>query len=799
MSANKHSGFIPKRHFTKQLKSMLSLILSLFLCISMLSVFPPITIGDVSPDQSTVIAPTGSVAAVLDNTVSTEEGQQFTLILVNYGPSWGDDPIYIASNRPQEDNIFYKNGSSWYPIPVYTGDGLTSVDDVVYRVDVRLLTQGGMTAPITNSERELVIKVISEAAGISRIAFGFEREGSPVGSGAKNTSDYAQTRDGADASLILNSIRYPVEFSGISLPQQTITFPSLSIIDGILYKTYGVLVAYSCEAYRSVGTGAVSYSSSDTTVATVNNIGMVEIHQPGITVITATAAEVPGIWAEASVSYTLVVLADTPGGVDDGEVWLFVDGDNEGILANGFDAYTLTATVINIKEGIPVSNVAVAFSIVSGDGATLNAATGITNAAGRAQAKVYSNQPGTVVIRASVAGIPPAPDPGDGKLPIDTASVVFATEINIQCSITYNANEGIGEMEDGAVEQGGDYTIQVNAFTRDGYTFKGWNTDAEGNGTSYAADETILDVQGDITLFAQWTAVVNPPVLFTITFNANSGTVSPATRQTGADGKLAALPTPTRSSYTFNGWYTAATGGIQITTNTIFTSNATIFAQWAYAGGGGGGGSYTSSAPTTISAPAVPLAPLSPFTDVAADAWYANAVLHVFTSKLMLGTTDTLFSPNTPVTRAMAATILYRLAGSPELGEYDNAFTDVVEGAWYAQTVNWAASVGLVAGYGGGLFGSEDSVTVEQLTALLYRVQQFTGKPLPALTSYKPLADIDATSVWASTVLKALATQGMFDGLPGDRLNPGAVATRAQIASILSQYLTAAEKLAAAK
>jgi hypothetical protein len=147
----------------------------------------------------------------------------------------------------------------------------------------------------------------------------------------------------------------------------------------------------------------------------------------------------------------------------------------------------------------------------------------------------------------------------------------------------------------------------------------------------------------------------------------------------------------------------------------------------------------------------------------------------------------------------MAATILYRLAGSPELGEYDNAFTDVAEGAWYAQTVNWAASNGLVAGYGDGLFGPEDSVTVEQLAALLYRVQQFTGKTLPALTSYKQFADIDATSVWASAVVKALGAQGMFDGLPGDRLNPGAVATRAQISSILSQYLTAVEKLDEAK
>jgi DNA-directed RNA polymerase subunit RPC12/RpoP len=182
-----------------------------------------------------------------------------------------------------------------------------------------------------------------------------------------------------------------------------------------------------------------------------------------------------------------------------------------------------------------------------------------------------------------------------------------------------------------------------------------------------------------------------------------------------------------------------------------------------------------------------PEVPLGAFADVAADAWFFGAVLHVFSEGLMAGTADASFSPDSPLTRGMAATILYRLAGSPEISAHANVFTDVEDGAWYADTVNWAASEGLTAGFGGGLFGPEEPVTVEQLAAFLYRMQQFTGNVPPALAEYKQFADLDTASGWALPVLKALAAQGMFDSLPGGRLNPKAVATRAQIAAILSR------------
>ena len=107
---------------------------------------------------------------------------------------------------------------------------------------------------------------------------------------------------------------------------------------------------------------------------------------------------------------------------------------------------------------------------------------------------------------------------------------------------------------------------------------------------------TISYTEGGVTETCTQAITVNaaPPVPteYTITFNGNGGTPSVGTMST-AGGKLTSLPTATRSgSYSFDGWYTAASGGTQITTAYVFSANTTVYAHWTYTGGGGGGGSY---------------------------------------------------------------------------------------------------------------------------------------------------------------------------------------------------------------
>lgn len=92
-------------------------------------------------------------------------------------------------------------------------------------------------------------------------------------------------------------------------------------------------------------------------------------------------------------------------------------------------------------------------------------------------------------------------------------------------------------------------------------------------GKNYAVGTPLETVLRDILTSAA-------PVTYTITFNPNGGTVSPTSATTGTDGKLASLPTPTHATDTFINWYTAATGGTLVTTNTVFTSNDTIYAHW---------------------------------------------------------------------------------------------------------------------------------------------------------------------------------------------------------------------------
>ena len=108
------------------------------------------------------------------------------------------------------------------------------------------------------------------------------------------------------------------------------------------------------------------------------------------------------------------------------------------------------------------------------------------------------------------------------------------------------------------------------------------------------------------------------------------------------------------------------------------------------------------------------------FSDVPNGAWYADAVDYVYEHGIMNGTSATTFSPNTPMTRAMLVTVLHRAAGSPSAAT-GTAFSDVPSGAYYTDAVAWASANGIVTGYGNGRFGSNDPVSRAQIAAILWR------------------------------------------------------------------------------
>lgn len=100
-----------------------------------------------------------------------------------------------------------------------------------------------------------------------------------------------------------------------------------------------------------------------------------------------------------------------------------------------------------------------------------------------------------------------------------------------------------------------------------------------------------------------------------------------------------------------------------------------------------------------------------PFADVAETAWYYDGVAYVYEKGLMTGTSAAAFSPNLTTSRSMVAAILWRLAGSPAADDPVD-FADVAQGQWYTDAIRWAASEGIVGGYGDGTFGADDGSTL---------------------------------------------------------------------------------------
>ena len=188
------------------------------------------------------------------------------------------------------------------------------------------------------------------------------------------------------------------------------------------------------------------------------------------------------------------------------------------------------------------------------------------------------------------------------------------------------------------------------------------------------------------------------------------------------------------------------------------------------------------------------------FDDLSETDWYYAAVKFVYDLDLMIGVADDRFGPEAALSRAMVVTILHRLSDEAEAEGFENDFTDVAAGAWYSDAINWAVKNNVVLGYGDGRFGPSDPVTYEQLAALLYRTQlEASDNPLPDLVALEA-ADLSVPELedirdYARVPIYTLKVQGFLDGLPEGTFVGKSPATRASIASILHEYLIAMEEI----
>ena len=177
------------------------------------------------------------------------------------------------------------------------------------------------------------------------------------------------------------------------------------------------------------------------------------------------------------------------------------------------------------------------------------------------------------------------------------------------------------------------------------------------------------------------------------------------------------------------------------------------------------------------------------FSDVRPSDWYSDAVSYVCENGLMNGTSDTVFSPNATTSRGMIVTILYRLAGSPDLSEsnWGYPYTDVDANAYYSTPVYWARMNDLVTGYSDNQFGPDDAITREQMATILYRYADSLGIDTDTgfiPNKYYDFPDYQTVSRYASKAMNWCVNKGIVNG-SDDRLNPQGTASRAEVATIL--------------
>ena len=176
-----------------------------------------------------------------------------------------------------------------------------------------------------------------------------------------------------------------------------------------------------------------------------------------------------------------------------------------------------------------------------------------------------------------------------------------------------------------------------------------------------------------------------------------------------------------------------------------------------------------------------------PFVDVVKDAWYYPAVEYVYNNELMNGTNGGLtFEPNVNLNRAMMAAVLYNMEGKPACDK-SGIFSDVADGMWYTDAVNWAASNNIVSGMPDGTYAPDQALTREQMASILYRYAEYKGIDVSARADLSTFTDGTTVSPWAQDVVQWAVAEKLMSG-NGNELQPKGTASRAQVATVLMNY-----------
>ena len=323
---------------------------------------------------------------------------------------------------------------------------------------------------------------------------------------------------------------------------------------------------------------------------------------------------------------------------------------------------------------------------------------------------------------------------------------------------------------------------EAKQITNDGYTNESWNNLQNAiDGAEQllsAAGAAQSDIDNAATAVSNAIAALETKsrgsssgsrnAYYTVAFNANGG--SRIESQRLQSGNKAVKPeNPVKDGFAFDGWYTDKQLTAPYDFESSVTKSFTLYAKWIE----NASGEWK-----------------NPFADVSENDWFFKNVEYAAKNGLFNGTSADLFSPNTAATRAMLVTVLYRTEGEPPVSG-EKSFADVPADAYYANAVLWAKQNGIVNGVSESEFAPDNTVTREQIAAILYRFAQYKGYDVSVGENTNILSYTDAESIseYAVPAVMYAVGAGLMKGRTESTINPSENATRAEIAAILQRFL----------
>ncbi len=587
-----------------------------------------------------------------------------------------------------------------------------------------------------------------------------------------------------------------------------------------IYETKG---SFKLATEGGLPNGAVTWETSDSAIASVDQNGTVNIHDVGPVTITATKAG-NDTYADAKATYFFTVYGTPISEVSISNLKAPVSGEDP-------------VTYVEVPDGAPYA----ALNQIDLGGSTVTAnwydsdGKQVNKGDAFVKDKVYK-----AVIRLQAN---PYYSFANDIAVVHTPGFTPGTVDNISIEAVPNQPNQI------------DVVITFKPTTHEhNYDYGNWATDPLHHWHACTENDCPL-MPSEMPGYAAHTgnpgeacSVCGADIGYEIIFDANGGQCDTTSMYTDTAGKLSALPTPTRGGYTFDGWFTEQSGGTAVTAETMYNANTTLYAHWTAIPSGSssymidimesthgtvtaspkwassgrivtltvtpdegyelaaltvtdkngndvaltnnGDGTYSFKMPAskvTVKATFIKDFVTLPFIDVHPSDWFYDPVCYAYSQGLMTGTSATTFEPNTHLSRAMLVAVLHRLEGSPQASGGD--FTDVADGDWYAQAVNWAASVGVVNGFDDGTFQPNAAITREQMAAILRNYAAYKGLDVSASGSLSTFTDAASVSDWAKESVEWAVGSGLLGGYEDSTLRPQGTTTRAEVASVLQRAL----------